>query len=159
MPEMNGYELTKIIKKDFPNIKVINFSMHYSEYFVSQMIINGANAFIPKSGDFDLLIEAIYCVHRDGYYFNKSISQMIITSFMSENKVNSFIKQLTLSHRETQVLKLICDGMTNKQIGECMGIEACTVDFHRQSIYKKTNSSNIVDLVKYAIRNGITTLE
>jgi DNA-binding NarL/FixJ family response regulator len=155
MPEMNGLEMIKILGKEFPQVRIIFLTMYYSEFFVSQMLMNGGNACLSKSCNFSTLLEAIKSVHTHGYYFSSSVSQMMVSSYINEKKALSIAKQVSLTHRETEILKFICEGMKNKEIAEHVGIEVCTVDFHRQSIYKKTCSSSVVDLVKYAIKNGI----
>lgn len=159
MPQMNGFELAKNIKKEFPNVLIIVLSMHYSEYYVTQMLINGANAFLPKACDIQILKDAIHGVIKDGYYFNKSISNLVISTLINEKKLSNLSKQSALNYREMEILKNICEGKTNKQIAQIIGVEPCTVDFHRQNINRKTNSTNVVELVKYAIKHGITSVD
>ena len=152
MPEMNGIEMAKIIHRDFPDVKVIFLSMHYSEAYASDILTNGANAFLPKECDLETLIEAVNVVYRNGFFMNKTTSRYLLANMLTEKKLKTIIQQLSLTNREIEILRHICDGLTNKAIADKLCLSPATVDFHRQKIYSKTCSTNIVELVKYAIR-------
>lgn len=158
MPLMNGFELGKIIKRDFPNVKVIFLSMHYSSIFAAEMITNGINSCLPKECEPEILIEAIRKVNKQGFYFNPKFNNLIVSQIFSDTKFEILKSQISLSHREIEVLKLICDGKTNKAIAEILDITPAGVDFHRQSIYNKTDLSSVALLVKYAIKNGLVSV-
>lgn len=158
MPEMNGIELANHIKREFPNVGIIFLSMHYSESYAAQIISNGANSFLPKECSIETLIEAVNVVHKQGYFFDSRISRFVLSNLLTERKFKTLIQQLSLTQREHEVLMLICDGRTNKEIANRLEISAATVDFHRQKIYSKTGSENVVHLVKYAIKNGLIDL-
>lgn len=158
MPEMSGYELAKTINKEFGFIKIIFISMYYSASYAADSLKNGVNACLPKECDFSVFEEAIRTVYRDGYYFNPGVCSRLISDFMAESRFEAMRRQLALNHREVQILKLICLGKINREIAELLGLTSATIDFHRQSIYKKTEISSVALLVKYAIQNGITSL-
>lgn len=161
MPVMNGKQLLAALKLRFPAVKPIILSMHNEDYYISQLILSGACAYLPKSCEIEDIIHTINKVYTDGYYFNASISKIIISASINERKKESepFFKQLELTARELDVLKLVCDEKTNKQIADILNLSQATVDFHRQSIYKRTQAISVVGLVKYAIKNGITGLD
>lgn len=158
MPVMNGVEALEIINKRFPELKVIMLSMHAGPAFISELMARGARAFLPKNCDAETFFEAIHVVHSEGYYFDKSVSQAMLRGLQREKAINPLLDELSLSDREIEILKEICDGKTNKQIADQLKISASTVDFHRGNIYKKTKSKNITDLLKYSIKNGIISL-
>ncbi len=161
MPVMNGLELIDKLKRRFPNVKPIILSMHNEDYYISQLILNGACAYLPKSCDIDDILLAINRVYTEGYFFTASVSKIIVSTTMKESgqEIAPLLKQLSLSAREIDVLKLVCDEKSNKQIADHLNLSQATIDFHRQSIYKKTQASSVVGLVKYAIKNGITGLD
>lgn len=155
MPEMNGVELAGHIRHEFPDVKIILLSMHYSETFAAHIISNGANAFLPKECSMEALIQAINTVHRNGYFFDPRISRFVLSNLLTEKRFRTIIQQLSLTQREHEVLQMICEGKTNREIADQLHIRPATVDFHRQKIYSKTGSGNVVQLVKYAIKNGL----
>lgn len=158
MPLMNGYELAKIICEKYPNIKVIFLSMYYSSSFAIEMIENGVSCCLPKEVKIETLIEAIKRVYTEGYYLNPKLNSFIISEIMSSKRFNSIRNQLALNEREIEVLKLICEGKINKEIGVKLHLTPATIDFYRQSIKRKTELSSVAELVKYAIKNGITEI-
>ncbi|MCC6372850.1 MAG: response regulator transcription factor [Bacteroidia bacterium] len=158
MPVMNGYQLLEIIKERYKEVKVIVLSMHEEEYYVSDLILRGANAYLPKRCELDDIIYTINKVHSDGYYFTRPVSKLVVSNSLGDQKFKPFYEELGLTPRELEVLKLICEEKANKNIADILEISLPTVDYHRQSIYKKTQSTSIVGLVKYAIRNGLTDL-
>ncbi len=158
MPEMNGFEMFKTIRREYSDIKFIFLSMHYSQLLALDMANIGVNAFLPKECGIDILEKTIIEVHENGYHFNTKVNNLIVSDYMNKMGYSNLINQLSLSARETEILKLICDGKTNKVVAEKLKITPATIDFHRQNIYKKTCSSNLAQLMKYAIKNGFVRL-
>ena|SRR6218665_2571454 len=158
MPVMSGSQLIDVIRARFPEVRTIVLSMHNEAEYISQLILNGANAYVPKSSDIEELILAINRVQEEGFYFSKVVSKIIVSNAIKKRDHAGPLKQLALSAREQDVLRLLCDEKTNKQIAESLNISLSTVDFHRQGIYKKTQASSVIGLVKYAIKNGLTDL-
>jgi len=158
MPVMNGQETLEIINKRFPNTRTIIISMHFEEMLISEYIIRGARGYLPKNCNIETLVDAIYTVQSDGYYFNKRISMAIVSRLLREKSINPVLDELALTERETEILKQICEDRTNKQIADSLRITVRTVDFHRGNIYKKTKSSTVAGLVMYAVRNGLVSV-
>ena len=158
MPEINGYQLASFLNREYPTIKIIFLSMYYSPFYASQAIKSGVSACLPKQCSFEILLEAIRSVYNDGYYFKKDVGITVISDLMAEKTFELFKDQIQLNHREIEILKLICDGKQNREIADLLNLSVATIDFHRQSIYRKTDISSVALLVKYAIKNGITTL-
>lgn len=159
MPLMNGTEALKVLNEKYPGIRTIILSTHNEDYYISELLIMGACAYLPKNCNIDDLITTVNKVYTDGFFFNTSISKLVVSSTLQDKKFDAVLNQLALTERETDVLKYVCDEKTNKQIAEFLDITTDTVDFHRKSIYRKTHSKSIVSLVKYAIKNGITSVD
>jgi two-component system, NarL family, response regulator DegU len=158
MPVMNGMDALEIVGRRFPEVKVIILTMHGGTVFISEMMARGARAFINKSCDAESLFEAIHTVDTDGYFFDKSVSEALLKGLQRERSINPIFGELALSEREIDVLREICEGKTNKQISDRLKVSPSTIDFHKSNIYKKTKSRSILDLLKYAIKNGIINI-
>ena len=155
MPEMNGIEAAKQIHRNQPNIKIIGLSMHSGKQFIQGMFKAGAFGYLLKDGDADELISAITAVVQGKKYLSKEINQ----DFLAKLKKGELLEKTHLSSREKEVLQLIAEGKSSKKIGELLFLSSKTVDVHRNNIMKKTELYTIPELTKYAIQNGLTSLE
>ena len=155
MPGMNGIEAAQQIHKNHPNIKIIGLSMHSGKQFIQGMFKAGAYGYLLKDGDSDELITAITTVVQNKKYLSKDINQ----EFLSLLKKGKFLEKTYLSSREKEVLQLIAEGKSSKKIGEILFLSSKTIDVHRNNIMKKVDLFTIPELTKYAIQNGLTTLE
>lgn len=158
MPVMNGVETLKLVRKKHPNLNIIMLSMFDEITLMSECMSIGAKGFIPKCCSIEVLFEAIRKVYSEGYFFSDKISRALISDVQREKKINPVFKELALSDREIEILKHICEGKTNKEISKNLHITTSTVGFHRGNIYQKTKSNNIVELIKYSIRNGFVSI-
>lgn len=158
MPIMNGYQTLEIIKKRFPDVKVMMLTLHAEHSFMHEFMAKGASAYLSKNIDIELLFEAIQSVHKTGTYFNHELSNALLIGLRKEKSIHPLFHEQVLTPKELLILKALCDGMTNKVIANVYHISINTVDFHRGNIYTKTNSKNIADLVKYAIRNELVSI-
>lgn len=160
MKPMNGFELVEILKEKYPDLKIIILSSHYKTSILGYMVKLGVSAFLPKNSDKKTFIEAITMVGKNGVFFTAEDHQMLFTYMNSSAKKNSlFETEDELSEREKDVVKLICQELTNNEIGEKLFISPRTVESHRQRILEKIGAKNTVGIVIYAIVNNIYTLE
>jgi DNA-binding NarL/FixJ family response regulator len=155
MPLMNGKEALEQIRRKHPQIKVIMLSMYADSSYMIEFMTLGAAAYLPKGCDVEVLIEAVLTVYAQGSYLDTIVSETLLDTLHNSSKAGRQFDELSLTERETEILKEICKGNTNKQIADHLSITYNTVDFHRGNIYAKTKSRNVTDLVRYAIRNGI----
>jgi DNA-binding NarL/FixJ family response regulator len=157
LPDMSGIEITKKIIKEYPGINVLILSMHVNEEFVFNAIKAGAKGYLPKNTTRKELLEAIYTIIRDEEYFSEQISNLILKSYIKKAKQGNKPgeQKETLSGRETEILKLVAEGASNKEISEKLFISIRTVESHKNHIMQKLELKSVVDLVKYAIRNKI----
>lgn len=155
MPGLNGIEATKQIHKNNPEVKIIGLSMHSSKQFIQSMFKSGAFGYLLKDGDSDELITAICTVMQNKKYLSKDINQ----DYLAVLKEVKAIDKLQLSSREKEVLQLIAEGRSSKEIGEILFLSPKTVDVHRNNIMKKLDLYTIPELTKYAIQEGLTSLD
>jgi two-component system nitrate/nitrite response regulator NarL len=151
MPLMSGIELCKIVKEKFPHIKVLILSMHNSITIVKDALNAEADGYMLKNTGQDEFIKAIERVLGDGTYFSQDILPIILNLFQKEKKET--LKN-TLTQREKEVLELIVQEYTSKEIAEKLFISKQTVDTHRINIMQKTDCKTLVGLIKYAIQSG-----
>ncbi|PWW30617.1 MULTISPECIES: response regulator [unclassified Chryseobacterium] len=160
MKPMNGFELVEILKEKFPDLKIIILSSHYKTSILGYMVKLGVSAFLPKNSNKKTFIDAITMVDKNGVFFTAEDHQMLFTYMNSSAKKNSlFETEDELSEREKDVVKLICQELTNNEIGEKLFISPRTVESHRQRILEKIGARNTVGIVIYAIVNNIYSLE
>lgn len=150
MPEMDGIELTKEIKKNNPNIKVIALSMFGERETISEMLKAGVSAYILKNTGKQELLNAIDKVSNGGTFFSDEVSDE-----MSKTSLTSSSKEITLSLREIEVVELIAKEYTNAQIAEALFISERTVETHRKNIFRKTDTKGVIGLLKYCVDKKI----
>jgi DNA-binding NarL/FixJ family response regulator len=151
----NGKEVLSFIKRKFPEVKILIMGDSEECEKINDLLTNGADGFISKNETTESFFKAINVVLTNGSYFNSSISEAMLNDLLKQGQKKVRHGKLSLSDREILVMKEICNGYTNKLISEKLFISSSTVDFHKGNIYKKTNTNNIANLVKYAIKNGI----
>ncbi len=157
MPGMTGIEVTKIVKNNYPDIKVLILSMHSDYDNISDSIDAGADGYIPKDITAEELIDAILTVNDGKNYFHTSISNEIIKNYATKRKkVSTLLPQLT--KRELEVLELFAEGYKNNEIAKKLFLSVRTIETHKNHILKKTKMKNSVELIKFAIKNNIIEL-
>ncbi|MEP2509975.1 MAG: response regulator transcription factor [Reichenbachiella sp.] len=157
MPEMNGIEAMKKIKDTSPRSKIILMSMEISEEFISQALECGVSGYLPKDVRKATLISAIEKVHEGEEFFDSKVSEAIFRNYYKKKtKGPSAITKGSgkISKREEEILSLVCNGMTNKEISDQLFISVRTVDSHKSHIMEKLGLKNTVDLIKFSIKNG-----
>lgn len=158
MPQMNGIEATRIIKKENPKMKVIAVSMHSDRQFVKGVLEAGADGYLLKNCTYRQLIDAIQSVISGKKYLSDDITEMVIQGYLEPDEVNSD-GQSDLSEREMEVLKLYAEGKSTREISEKLFISVKTVGTHKQHIFEKLGLKSNADMVKYAIKEGLIQLQ
>lgn len=157
MPELNGLEAIRQIRKEFPKMELLVFSMHDSEELVREVFAAGARGYVLKSDAALYLTEAVKSLARHKPFFTPRISEAILNSLVASaaggHRETAASDPLTL--REREILQLLAENKSNKEIGTRLRISVRTVETHRRSIMQKVKANSIVELVHYAIRNGI----
>jgi DNA-binding NarL/FixJ family response regulator len=154
MPVMNGIDALKEIKKGKPAIKVIILSMHDESGMIKNLLALGADGYLLKSTSQDELISAIKKVSDGNKYFSTEVTLSLLNGSLSNSQPSRPQAEI-LTTREEEILKLIAEGYSNKEIGTRLFISHRTVDTHRTNLMKKLNTSNIAGLISYAIKSGL----
>lgn len=159
MEPMNGFELVEILRKKYPQLKIIILSSHYKSNILGYMVKLGISAFLSKNSSRKKFIDVINSVKENGFYFTNEDHELLL-SYMNSNpkKKTLFSLENELSDREIEVMKLICQQYTNSEIAEKLFLSSRTVESHRQRISDKIGAKNTVGIVVYAIVNNIYPL-
>lgn len=158
MPFMDGKQALEIITARYPEIRVIMLSMHYSAELVNSFMRMGVHGYLPKDCRVEVLTDAIHSIHRGGKYFDSLFMHAYPPEIKNSYSVGNYAGRLRLTERETEIIKYICQGKSNKEIARTLNIAERTVDFHRSNIYEKTQVGNMAALAVYAIKNGIVAV-
>jgi two-component system response regulator NreC len=159
MPDLNGIEATREIRRETPGVKVVALSMHSAKRYVTEMFKAGAVGYLLKDCDFDELARAIRTVADGKTYVSPSISNVVVEDLVhGEEKLESNAFSV-LTQREREVLQLLAEGKTTKQIALRLHISPKTVEAHRLRVMNKLDIDNVAQLTKYAIQEGLTSAE
>ncbi|MFQ6013847.1 MAG: response regulator [Anaerolineae bacterium] len=160
MPRLSGLEATRQIKEENPEVAVLVLTMHDSEEYVGQILAAGASGYVIKRAAASELVSAIRAVNQGGAFLYPSISKMLVEDYLRRVEAGGEQDSYDgLTDREREVLQLIAEGYTNKEIAQILSVSVKTVQTHRSHIMEKLDMHDRVDLVKYAIRKGIIQLE
>ena len=156
MPLMDGIDATREIASLSTGTRVIALSMFSDDVYVIDMLQAGASGYVLKNAQYDELVKASRIVMSGGYYFCNDASEKI-QSFLKIHALNSLTKvqDPVLTEREIQIIQLICEQLTTKEIAANLGLSQRTVDTYRDVIQKKTNSKNMAGVVLYAVKYGL----
>lgn len=158
MPGLNGIEATRQIVAENPDVKVVALSMHQDRQYVLAMLDAGAWGYVLKQSAGDELLRAIRAVTRNQKYLSPDVAGFVVDSYVGrlfpEDSAN-----YVLGAREREVLQLLAEGKTSKQIAADLHIAVSTVEAHRRNMMKKLDIHSVAELTKYALRQGITSLE
>ena len=156
MPGMDGMEATKVIRRQWDQVKVLAVTMYDDEKFVIHLMENGANGYLLKNADSAEIRRAIYCVFENGYYFNDLVNKALLKKLVVKaNLTPTFRPDIDLTERELQVLHLICEEKTNVEIGAIIFLSSRSVEGIRQRLIEKVGARNTAGLVLFAVKNGI----
>lgn len=159
MPDLNGIEATRQILAETPGVKIIALSMHSDRRFVTGILGAGASGYLLKDCAFQELAEAIRTVVKDKYYLSPGITGVVVKDYVSHVTSTDALSSDVLTAREREVLQLIAEGKSTKEIASDLHVSAKTVETHRQNIMQKLNIHSVAGLTRYAIREGLTSLE
>ncbi len=159
MPLLNGIEATKIIHKDFPDIKIIALTSYDSSSFIANMIDVGAVSYLVKNTTPQELFATINEVATKGFYYSDYVMGIIQNNIVANKKSKSSFDTNFITSRELEILELICKQKSTIEIGEKLFISPRTVEGHRNNLLLKTESKNIAGLVVYAIQHGLVSLD
>ncbi len=156
MPELDGLEALRHIKRALPNTEVVIFSAHHSEEVIEQLFDAGAKSYIQKSDAGRHLVAAVKSLAEHKPYFTPEISQLLFAKFFSAGagKKRSGPEH-SLTAREREIVRLLAEGHSNKEVASCLGVSIRTAETHRATLMRKLDIDSLAALVRYAIRNNI----
>jgi DNA-binding NarL/FixJ family response regulator len=159
MPDLNGIEATRQILTSTPGVKVIGLSMHSAERFVVEMLKAGSSGYLLKDCAFEELLLAIRTVLAGNIYVSPGIRDTMIQDYVRDfSKTQSSVNSI-LTPREGEVLQLLAEGRTTKQIALSLRVSTKTVETYRRQVMRKLKLYSVAELTKFAVREGITSME
>lgn len=166
MPEMDGLEATRQLKKLWPECIVLSLTVHEDKYYFMEMLAAGASGYLTKQAASDELVQAIHTVAQGHVYLQPALARWLIDDYQRLAAVNSHPSDTenvvgldVLSEREREVLELVAQGLNNAEIGERLALSPKTIARHRERIMNRLNLHSRTDLVKFAIRTGLVKLK
>lgn len=159
MPDLNGIEATRQIVAKTPGVKVVALSMHLNKRFVVEMLKAGASGYLLKDCAFDELVQAIHAVVAHKTYLSPKIADTMIKDYIRLFPNIDFSVFSILTPREREVLQLLAEGKSTKEIASFLQLSVKTIETYRQQIMEKLDIHSVAELTKYAIREGLTSLE
>jgi DNA-binding NarL/FixJ family response regulator len=157
MPELNGLEATRQILKAIPKAEVLILTMHESEKLVSEVLAAGAHGYILKADTSRLLVSAVASLAQHQSFFTGKVSEVLLNGYLNPGEIGKAATgpATHLTAREREIVQLLVEGKTNKEVGGALGVSVKTVDAHRANVMHKLDLHSVTDLVRYAIRNQI----
>lgn len=156
MPELNGLEATRQIKKAAPSVEVLIFTMHESEQLIREVLAAGARGYLLKSDASRYVVSAVEALVQHRPFLTWKASETVLDSFLlSHSAGETGVTGDPLTGREREIVQLLAEGNSSKKIASILGISVKTVDTHRATIMRKLDAHSIVDIVHYAIRNNL----
>jgi DNA-binding NarL/FixJ family response regulator len=155
MPELNGIEAAKQVLKLCPDTKVLVFTVHDAEQVVVEIFRTGAHGYILKSDAGRQLLDAVKCVLGGKHYFSSQVSEVIFDSMRNDLPHSAPRDEDKPTTREREIIQLLAEGYSNKEVADKLGISVKTVETHRSAVMRKLGLHSIGELVRYAIRNHI----
>lgn len=160
MPEMCGISATKAIREKNPKTKVLVLTMHDEEQYMVQMLAAGANGYLAKNSSKDELVSAIHAICSNDVFYSPLISEDIIQRYIDALESQQDEEDdIPLTNREKEILELISESLTTKEISAKLFISHRTVDTHRTNLMRKLNIRNTAGLVRFAIQKGLVQLD
>lgn len=159
MPELNGIEATRQIRENLSGTRVLALSMHSEQRYVTEALKAGVSGYVLKDEAFAQLEKALKTVLQGGVYLSPSVQAVVVGQVLGTAPSAQGIETRRITAREREVLQMLAEGLTAKQIASRLHLSVKTVETHRRQLMDKTGANSVADLVRYAIREGITTLD
>ena len=160
MPEMNGLEATRQILHDSPKAQVLILTMHESEQLIREVLESGARGYVLKTEAGRDLVSAVHALRQHTVYFASKVATVVLADYLKARRAlrTGESARSALSPREREIVQLLAEGKSNKEVAAILNISVKTAETHRHRIMQKLELTSIVDLVHYAIRNHIAEL-
>lgn len=153
MPEMGGAEVAETIKTQYPEVRILAVTIHDNQAYLLQMLDAGVDGYLPKRAAADELVNAVRAVHSGERYIHPSLVGALVNGYLTRPEEKP--KSRDLTPRQREVLELVADGLTSQKVAEKLGLSARTVDRHIENMLRRLKMHSRVELVRYAIREGL----
>lgn len=157
MPELNGVDATRQILAKLENTRVVALSMHSGRRYIAEMLRAGASAYLLKDSAFDELVQAIQTVSSGQTFLGKGVASVVVADYL-ERLADEEREAPPLTPREREVVQLLAEGRSTRQVADRLHVSIKTVETHRRQIMRKLEIGSIAELTKYAIREGLSWL-
>lgn len=158
MPDISGIEATKLIIAKHPDAKIIALTQHDEIEYILEFIKVGGMGYILKTANKNELIAAITTVFNGNRYISETVSKIMVDGLISSNKKDNAEKDIPLTKRELEIIKLISDDLTNNEIADKLSISLRTVETHRRNLMQKLDVKSTVALIRWAIQHNVMTI-
>ena len=156
LPKMNGLEATRVILEEHPSTRIIVLTIYDNKEYALQALRSGARGYLIKNAPSEELIDAIETVHMGGLFFPEEVSQMVVQQLADQSETE---ERPELTRRESQVLALIAEGLSNRDIASRLSVSVRTVETHREHVMRKLDIHSVAGLTKYAINQGLSPIQ
>lgn len=157
MPELNGLEATRQILKNHPQIKILIYTMHETEKIIIDVLEAGARGVVLKSDAGENMVAAVESISKGRKFFTTRVAETVVEAYLSKRNTGNADEGPSgvLTTREREVVQLLSEGKSNKEVADRLGISARTAEGHRSEIMRKLKLGSLAELIRYTIRNGI----
>jgi DNA-binding NarL/FixJ family response regulator len=155
MPVLNGLEAARQIRKMLPQAEILILTMHHSEHLARTVLEAGAHGYLSKSDAVRDVVTAVESLRQRRPFFSSDVASMVLEGFLNPNHGGADAPSDALTHREREIVQLLAEGRTNKEVASTLDISVKTAETHRANIMRKLRLRNTSDLVHYAVRNDI----
>lgn len=159
MKDSNGIEATRQLRSALPNLKVIALSSHSDSRYVNAMLDAGACGYVLKANAFDDLRRALVAAQQGKSYLCPDVTESVVGASLQKQEHKRGPSHASLSPREKEVLQLLAEGLSSPEIGQRLFVATSTIETHRRNVMQKLRIHSVADLTKYAIREGLTSLD
>jgi RNA polymerase sigma factor (sigma-70 family) len=156
MPDLNGMEATRQTLEQCPNVRVLALSMYTDRRYAAGMLQAGAKGYVVKKAAYDELVTAIRTVASGQAFLSAEVTSVIVDDYSRRLMATDGSAFTVLTEREREIVQLVAEGRSTKEIAEALGVSAKTVDTHRQNLMDKLNLHSVAEITRYAVREGLT---
>ena len=155
MPELDGFEVAKIVRQNHPEIKILALTMHSEESYITKMINVGVHGYVLKDSNLEDLSTAIHTILEDKPYYSSDVSAIMINSLMNKDKKKQNNEIDNLTDREVQIIDLITEGFKSSEIADKLKLSTRTIEVHRRNLMKKLDVKNTAELVSFVLKSKL----
>ncbi len=155
MPDLNGLEATRQIRRELPRTQVLILTMHDTERLVRDVLAAGARGYLLKSDAGNVLVTALETLQRGKPFFTSKVAEMVLQGYLEPEKAQAGEEATVLTPREREIVQLIAEGKSTKELADHLGISTKTAETHRSNLMRKLNLRSVSEVVRYAIREKI----